>query len=324
MPIFLYWGDEDYTLEKDLQQLKSKTLDEAWKSLNYKKLNNPDLKTLIESLETVPMAFGNSMIEINAENFLLRGNDRPESASPMMKKLFEILENISPTLYIVFVCKIPRDTNKKIDNTYKLTKTISNLGEVKEFTAFKAYQEDKILIWLKNTAKSKETNIADDAGIFLIRNIGTELRKLDSELDRIKLAVYPEKQIQLKHVKDISSQNENVFILADYWLAGNKAKAICELNKLFEKDHPLKTLSALNSTLKRWLKIKIEAQTKNPFEISKFINLHEFVVKKDLEKLRKISIADLIKLKQNLYNCEEKIKTGQLNPEIALEMAVMS
>ena len=52
--------------------------------------------------------------------------------------------------------------------------------------------------------------------------------------------------------------------------------------------------------------------------------MHEFVVKKNMEKLRKHSLKALVNLKQNLINAEYKIKSGQaLDTKEVIEYAII-
>ena len=63
----------------------------------------------------------------------------------------------------------------------------------------------------------------------------------------------------------------------------------------------------------------------NSFEISKQINMHEYRVKLELEKIKNYKYDDLLQLKKNLTNCEFKIKSGQVyTEEIAVEQIILS
>jgi len=54
------------------------------------------------------------------------------------------------------------------------------------------------------------------------------------------------------------------------------------------------------------------------------MNIHKFIIEKDLNKLKTVSADDLVKLKIKLTECEGKIKSGELNPEMALELVIAS
>ena len=48
-----------------------------------------------------------------------------------------------------------------------------------------------------------------------------------------------------------------------------------------------------------------------PAELSKLTGQHEFVVKQTLQKLKKTNTADLVKLRENLFEAECKIKSAE-------------
>jgi DNA polymerase III delta subunit len=96
---------------------------------------------------------------------------------------------------------------------------------------------------------------------------------------------------------------------------------LIELRKLTQKEHPLKILAVLQSIIKRWLRIKVEAnENKTAQDISRIINLHEFVVKQDMEKLKKIPLVHLINLRKALTEIEFSIKSGKMSDDVAFDM----
>ena len=335
MPVYLFWGEEEFNLENAVRDLRERIVDPDWVLLNHKIFNKPEITDLIDNLRTMPMSMGNLLIEIRAANLFLRGSKKTSDddsennkkilgSDPLMKKLLDTLESINDNTHILFVCKIPRDSGKKIDSASKLVKTIQKIGDVREFSSLKFYQDKELISWIIQRATAKEVKISTDAAKILLENTGSELKRLDSELEKLKTNAYPAKMITKDSVIALCSGHENVFLLADYWLQDNKIKAIAELNKLFERNHPLKITATLQTIIRRWLKIKIESQTKNSFEISKIINLHNFVVEKELQKLRNIPIERLIELKNKLTQAEYKMKAGELEPETSLELVILS
>ena len=322
MPVLLYWGEEEFNLQNAVQDLRNKVINPEWALLSHKVLNEPELPELVNTLQTLPMAFGNLLIEIKSTNLFLRGSKKASSSDKLMIKLMDIIENINDNIYVLFVCQIPRDSGKKVDSALKLTTTIQKIGKVEEFSAFKFYQERELVSWISQRASTKEVKITQDAALILLQNTGSELRRLDSELEKLKLSVSPKKTIGKEDVLALCATHENIFSLADYWVQGNKSRAIIELHKLFEKDHPLKIIATLHTIVRKWLRIKIESKTKNSFEISQAINIHKFVIEQDIKKLQKISVEELIELRDKLIQAEYKIKTGELEAVLSLELAI--
>ncbi|MFA6988654.1 MAG: DNA polymerase III subunit delta, partial [Candidatus Gastranaerophilaceae bacterium] len=215
-------------------------------------------------------------------------------------------------------------SGKKIDSAKKLVKIISKAGEIKEFPVFKSWEENKLKDWANNRLKSKKISITNEASSLLIFQTGTNLRKIDTELEKLITYIYPKKEISKEDVGFLCSNTENIFRMTDLWLQNEKNKAIFELKKLFEKNPPVKIAATMQSVLKKCIKIKVESKNNSPQEIAKMLGLHPFVVEQEMKKLKNISIEQLINQRQKLNNFEYKLKTGQIQPELALEMVIAS
>ncbi|NLF83588.1 MAG: DNA polymerase III subunit delta [Candidatus Gastranaerophilales bacterium] len=323
MPAYIYWGEEEYNLENAVKELRDKVVDPQFAMLSHKILNEPGEKQILEAARTVPMMLGNLLIEVRTTSLFFRGKRSLPSDDPIMKQLAEAIEKLDKRIHLLFVCPVERESGKKIDSVMKLVKTIQKCGEIIEFPAFKYYEEDKVVQWLTKQAEKRNLKLETKAALSLVRDMGADLRKLDMELEKIAVAIHPRSAIKLDDVKDVVSTNENVFLFAEYWLNNDAGKALSELHRLFEKNDPVKIAATLQTVTRRWLKIKTEAKTKNSFEISKVVNMHKFVVEKELEKLRKIPEERLFSLRESLKNTEYKIKSGELPPQMALELMVM-
>ena len=324
MPVILYWGEEDFNIDNALEELKKKILDESWSAINRKVLKEPDITTLLESIETTPMMFGNLLIEIHSTVLFTRSNVSKSLDNNLLERLIQDLESLSPNIYVVFVCKIERESSKKIDSAKKIVKTIKKIGEVQEFPAFKSYQEDKVIGWIKQSTKKKDISIDNQGAAFLVFQVGTNLRKLDTELEKLKTFVYPEKNIKKEDIQKLCSDTDNIFRMTDFWLEGKKDKALSELKKLFEKNEPVRIIATMQSLLKRWIRIKLESKTKSAQEISQIVNLHPYVVEQDIKKLKNISVEQLKEDRKKLNNAEFNIKSGKIHPETSLEIVIAS
>ena len=111
-------------------------------------------------------------------------------------------------------------------------------------------------------------------------------------------------------VEEIAISNEDLFNLADLIMVNKKDLALLEFKKLLDKKHPLEILSALQTMIRRWIILKTKSNL-STFELSKLTGQHEFVVKQTLQKLKNTKVADLVKLQQNLFETEYKLKSAE-------------
>ncbi len=322
MALFLYYGQEEYLMEKEIKRLKNELLDVSFMSMSYKIFDNPPFNTFMECIQSTPLMFGNTLTVINMDKYFI-GN-RLSFDDKQIECINSALSTINESVNIIFVCKTARDENKKPDSRKKLYKTISKYAQVREFSQFKTYQKE-LNAQIVKMAKEKELSIDTNAVTMLIEQLGANLTLLDSELEKLKIAVHPKNAVNSDSVRKYCSSSEDVFVLADLIIQGNKNEVLKQYNLLTEKRHPLEVFSVLQTNFQRFIYIKNYEKKMSAKDIAMKLKLHEFIIMKTQEKLRKTSLDKLIKIRENLINAEYKMKSGQsILSETALELALLS
>ena len=156
MAVFLFYGQEEYLMEKEIKKLKNELLDASFMSMSYKVFDNPDFNTLMDCVQSAPLMFGNTLSIINIEKYLI-GN-KMTLDDKQIDSVNYALSNLSDNVNIIFVCKISRDENKKPDSRKKLYKTLSKYSQVREFAQYRSYDKQLQSEILK-MAKEKMKNV---------------------------------------------------------------------------------------------------------------------------------------------------------------------
>ena len=307
MAVYFFYGDEDYNIELEIEKMRSK-LNPDFISMSFQTLDSPDYSTLINALRTPPMMFGEMLVIINAEDYFLSNKNFFDDKE--LEDIEDALKNNPDQLNIVFVVKLPRNENKKLDSRRKLYKILSKYN-AQEFPTFKTYKTEDIANWVKKHAKTKEISLNNDALSLMIEQLGNNLRDFNTELDKLKLVAYPENVVTKKMVEDICISHQDLFNFTELIMKGEKDRALLEFKKLLDKKHPLELLSAIQTMLRKWILLKINSSM-STFELSKLTGQHEFVVKQTLAKLKNTKASDLIKLKENLFDVEYRIKSAEV------------
>lgn len=316
--IYFFYGDEEFNISNKIKEFKSK-LDKDFVEMSYKYFNNPKFPDLISAIKSQPMMFGKMLVEINCLGYLNgKSSDDKAFDDKQFKQLAEALDCSSENVDVVFTAQIPPDSQKKIDKRKKIFKLLSKYN-AQEFNQIPSYKTAELEGWIKQQAKSKDLKISDEVAGAILFQVGSNLRMLDSELEKLK--IYAGKSPVTKEmIKEICVTNEDLFVFIDYLVEGNKSKALLEYQKLLAKKHPLEILSVLHTLLHGRIQIKAYSAKHSPDEIAKIINMHPFRVKMEIQKLKNISLKDLVKLKKNLTDAEYKIKSGQSNLDIDKEI----
>ncbi len=318
MAVYFYYGDEDFLIDSQIETMRSK-LNPDFLSMSFKTFDNPEYSELINILRTSPMMFGETLFVINSDKYF--SSQKNFFDDKELEDIEDALKNNPESLNVVFVVKLPREEGKQLDTRRKLYKILSKFNS-EEFQAFKTYKTAEISDWIRRRSKTKDLIIKDDAVNLLIELLGNNLRQFDTELDKLKLIVYPEKTVTKKAVEEIAVSNQDLFNITELIMKNNKDKALLEFKKLTDKKHPLEILSAIQTMLRKWILLKTNSNHSS-VELSKLVGMHEFVIKQTLQKLKNTPASELVKLKQNLFNAEIRIKSGEaldVNSEVEIAL----
>ena len=316
--IYFFYGEEEFNISNEIKKFKSK-LDKDFIEMSYKFFNNPKFPDLVAAVKSQPMMFGKMLIEINCLSYLSgKTADDKGFDDKQLAQLTEALDSCSDNVDVIFVAQIPPDSQKKIDKRKKFFKLLSKYN-AQEFVQIPSYKTAELEAWIKNQAKTKDLKLTDEIASTILIQIGSNLRMLDSELEKLKIYA-GEKPITKEMVKEICVTNEDLFVFADYLICDEKVKAMEEFQKLLVKKHPLEILSVLHTLLHGKIQIKANASKYSADEIAKIINMHPYRVKLEMQKLKNVSLKNLVKLKENLTNAEYRIKSGQATMDVEREV----
>ena len=325
MPVKLLHGNDEYSIELELKKIRRSVLDKDFADLNRKVLiekppKTIDISDVLELVETPPMMFGNLLVEIYAPSLFVRGKTESDA---YMERLLKNLKDLPDNVFIIFVCILAKDSDKKADSAKKIFKVIKEAGEIQELNCFKFYETQKVTDWILKKAKEKKLVLSNENAMLLQNLAGSDLRTLDSELEKIKTYILPSNEVKKEDILNLSQANEDAFKVLDLWLKDEKYQLLEELNKLLVKDVPQRIIAAFQTTIKRWLRIKLEAEYSNAEEIGKIVGKHPFFVQNELTKLRNTDKNKLLALREALNKAEYLMKSGELKAELALETAMV-
>lgn len=321
--LYFYHGQEDFLIELELQKLKEKIVDKAFIATNYRTYDNPKFQELMDILRTPSLMFGNVLAIISCEKYFFDTKGKINFEDKELKEIEQAIELMPESLNIVFVCKIERATTKKVDTRRKLYKILAKHATMTEFAEFKPYQKE-LASWIQKQVKSKDMMISSEVVQFLIERLGTNLRVIDSELEKLKLAIHPEKMIKKEDIQNVCTSSEDIFLLTDYILKGQKDLALLEFKKLCVNKHYLEILAVLQTNFSKLAVMKVDAVSMNSFEIASKTKMPEFIVKKQLEKLKNVPMDRLIEIRRNLLEAEYRVKTGEIAfYELPVELALL-
>lgn len=350
MPVTVLAGEEDFLLYRRLEEMKADLVDPTWASFNYQRLDNPPGGEVVDLALSIPFGPGNKVIIIDRCDWFAKkraGKSDAKSAKKEAKKesgkdsvdedrLEEALKSTHPNTYLIFV------STSNYDNTLRLSKLVSKYAKVENFPKEKYYAgtpNNTLDNWVRKEAHKMGATIDDDALRYLLDGLEANLRHVHSELEKASIYILPEKHITLAHVTKLSPHHSGIFSVAEYWLAGNKAKTLNAVREMLSKQPAMAVIAALQTLLSKWVLIKTLCEgekEKMPFhpgqqrrdipagELAKRLQgelkAHPYVLEMDIKRLAQVKLDFLVGKRLELTRLEAMVKTGQMPDMHALEL----
>jgi len=211
------------------------------------------------------------------------------------------------------------------ENTPKNNKFFDFLKKKAKSQEFNALEGENLKKWIKKELANYEVPITPEAINLLVNFIGSDLWQLNNEIRKL-VNFKQKKTIEVKDVQLLVKPliESDIFETIDAIAQKNKKRALSLIHHHLEKgDEPLYLLSMINFQFRNLLIIKDLLEQNRPYyTILKTAGLHPFVVRKSYELAQKFSLSELKKIYQKIFEIDLAIKTGKIEPEIALDLLI--
>ena len=302
-PVYLFCGSEKYIMQKaELALLEGLDLDSQ--SPDYIKLDGKlcSAQDICEQCETMSFTQSRKMVRVSD---YIPGNDAELLISYMD----------SPSEDCVLLLIMP-----EADKRSRLFKAASRHC----IAEFKALEQKDLISWIIKTLKSLGKDISLQDAEFLTEYADSSLEGLYNELT--KLALFAQNAIITRSDIEKSvtpGRDYNIYAIADHILNKDAAKALILCQELLEqRESPIYILGIISKQLRNLLMLKNLPQGAGKTEIADLVDIKEFMVDKLLKRAGGLSTQRLERGLKILLDTDERIKTGKMEQELALKLAV--
>lgn len=307
MPVYFFWGEDDFQLQQAVHRLRDRALDETWASFNAEKLDGgaPDaVITALNQAMTLPFGAGQRFIWL-ADTTL--GQRCPEA---LLTELERTLPTVPDSSVLVMTSR------QKPDGRAKFTKLLQKHAEIKEFGTIPPWKTDQIAAQVQALAKEKGLALTPDAAQLLVDAVGNQTRQLYVELEKLSLfwgdrpePIPPEVVTQLVTISTQSSLQ-----LAAALREGNADRALGLVADLLSRNEPaLRIVSTLVGQFRLWLWVKVLAESgeRDVSTIAKAAEIGNpkrvYILQKEVASL---SLKNLQKTMEHLLDLDASLKRG--------------
>ena len=233
LPIYFLMGEEPYYIDKITSFIQDSILSEEEKGFNEIVVYGRDtsIDEIVSNAKRFPMMAEKQVVIVKEAQDLSR----------TIEKLAAYAENPQLTTVLVVNYKY-----KKIDKRKGLYKAIKKNGYVYES---KKLYENQVADWIRRTLAGKKYNITPKASQLLVEFLGTDLSKINNELEKLRLIIKKDEQISAELIEAHIgiSKDFNNFELRKAIGARDKTKTLRIVHYFASnpKDNPIVVTTAL-------------------------------------------------------------------------------
>lgn len=321
--LLLLFGREEFLIHWAVDTLVRKYVNEACRDMDFSRLDGATITfgQIRNDCETLPFLSERRVVLISdfklIEGVKTKGFDEEEE-----RKLADYLKHVPDNCLLII-------TSGGADKRKKIFKSISESGSVYEFgeldeKSLKSYIEKRFREAGKTARPSVVAELIAASGYY---DKDTDYTLYNLENDIKKAVAYNEgAEIGMEAVKSTVSGNmdTDVFAMIDSLGRGRKEEAYQMLhNLLVSGEQVFKLLALLCSHFEIILSVKeMREEGKSFAEMKDILDIHEFRIKKAAAFGERYTVPHLRKVLQKTYEIDKSIKTGLLEPSLALELFI--
>ncbi len=312
--MYLLYGLEDYLIQEEIKKIIEKDKIEEI-NINKYNLENNMIDNVIEDATTISL-FQDKKVIIVENAYIFSGTINKKLPEQNTDLLLDYLNHSNPNTVLIFTL-----IKDKIDTRKKITTLMKKNGTIKEFNTV-----SNINNWI---TKELEPYQMDKKEVeYFINRVGNNLSILKEEIDKLKLYKDDEKVITQKDIEQLTHKNidTDIFKLIDSILSTRKKEALESLEEMMKYgEEPIAIIIMLANQFRIMYQSKqLLKKGYSEREIANLLEIHEFRVKKALEKGRKYSSDEILKKLEDLADLDYQIKSGQLDKNIGLELFILN
>lgn len=193
-PIYFLMGEEPYYIDKISDFIEDSVLTEEERGFNQMVLYGRDISVddIVSNAKRYPMMAEFQVLIVKEAQDLSR----------QIEKLASYAMNPQPTTILVVNYKY-----KKIDKRKALYKAVKKIGVIYES---KKLYENQVADWIRRILSPKGYTISPKAALMLVEFLGTDLSKINNELEKLQIILPSGSQITPEVIE------ENIGISKDY------------------------------------------------------------------------------------------------------------
>ncbi len=191
---------------------------------------------------------------------------------------------------------------------------------------FAPLRDDALPGWITTRTKKYATRINARAALELSQLVGSDLRALDQEIAKLSTYVDPGAEIGVDEVRElVSGIGPGIFTFQDAVAERRPATALSAARSMMDRGtDPVELFAQIVALVRRLLVVKelVRLHRLTQDAASFGLSTSPYALQKLQRQSANISITDLDRAYARLHETDMAIKTGKMDPRLAVELAI--
>ena len=308
----LLHGANEFLISKKILEIRNYIEPVDLMDVNFVQIDakSSSLDEIINVCSTIPFMTNYRVVLVNFLSDLIKSDKSYD-----WENLSVQIDNFPESTFVIF----RENELKKTDSIFKF------LSDSVIKTNFENFKYRELLEWAKSRFDDLGVFIDSKALSLLIESVGTDLRLLDSEIQ--KLSMYkPSEMITDKDVGDLVAyvKEQSIFKLVDFVIDGNVNHSLKLIRSLIDSGQSFTFIKRMiERQIRLVLMVKsLKSQGFNSAQIGPKVSLFGYPLQKTLELEARLTEFRLIDMYQMILDSEIRERKGEMSEELSFEMLI--
>ena len=302
--VYLLYGSEEYLKKLYRNKLKEAVLADS-DAMNLAEYAGKgiDEREVQEFADTMPFFADYHLLVLENTGWFKNATD-----------FADYIPEIPDTAVLVFV-------ETDVDKRSRMYKAVKEHGYICEMNGM---NEQELKLWVASLLKREGRKITEATVMFLLEQVGTDMAKLQNELEKLICYTMGRDTITVEDIKEVCTEQltGKIFVMTEAMAAGRKKQALelyYDLLALQEK--PMGILYLIQRQFHHLLVVKeMKKAGADKGSIASAIGVPPFAVQKYMSQADRFQKSELQKLLDYSLTLETDVKTGRLKEQLAVEL----
>lgn len=330
--IYIFHGDDLYSMERAVEKMVSAMGDPATASLNYTRLDGKtaSLEQLHAAANAMPFLAERRLVVVSNPFSHISNQNTGEQ-----KNFCAFLDRVPPSTALVLMVE-DRIKNKKVNEQWQsawdvlkeshwLMRWQRDSGQRVLVTEFQLPSGGAMSAWIQKQAQEYGGTFSASAAQTLAGYVGSDTRQAMREIEKLLAYVNWERPVEPRDVKQITvvAQEASVFDMVDALAMGSLQPAARLLQDLLEQEDPLMVFGMIIRQFRLLIQSReILDEGGGAAQIRKELQVLNFVAQNLERQAARFTLTQLLKIYHRLLDLDEGFKTSKMPPDLGMNLFI--